>query len=45
MKKTVMKELSICVGDVTMFFFSKELFLARPDVRNNGIEIVVRVPE
>jgi hypothetical protein len=40
-----MEELSICVRDVVMFFFLKELFLASLDVRSNGIEVVVRVPE
>jgi len=41
----IVKELSICNRDIAMFFFPQELFLASPDVRNNGIEVVVRVPE
>ena len=39
------KERSICIRDVAMFLLSKELFLASLDVRNNGIEVVVRVPK
>lgn len=45
MVERVVEEPSICIGDVAMFLFSKELFLASLDVRNNGIEVVVRVPE
>lgn len=40
-----MKELSIYIGDVVVFFLQKELFLTGPDVRNNGIKVIVRVPE
>jgi len=40
-----MKELSIRVGDVVVLFFSEEFFLPSPDVWDNGIEVVVRVPE
>jgi hypothetical protein len=43
--KRIVKELPIRIRDVTMFFFLKKLFFASPDVRNNGIEVVVRVPE
>jgi len=39
------KEPSVRVGYIAMFFFSKELFLASFDVRDNGIEVVVCVPE
>jgi hypothetical protein len=39
------EEVPVCIGDVVMFFFSKELFLPGPDVRTNRIEVVVRVPE
>jgi hypothetical protein len=39
------EEFSICVGDALMFFFLQELLLTSPDVRNDGIEVAVRVPK
>lgn len=41
----VVEELSIRIRDVAMLLFLKELCLASSDVRNNGIEVVIRVPE
>ena len=45
MVERFVEEPSICIRDVAMFLFSKELFLASLDIWNNGIEVVVRVPE
>ena len=45
MVKRIVEEPSIRIRDVVMFLFLKEPFLANLDVWNNGIEIVVRVPE
>lgn len=44
-EERIVKELSIYIGDVVVFFLQKELFLTGPDVRNNGIKVIVRVPE
>jgi len=41
----IVEQSSICIRDIAMLFFSKELFLASLDVRDNRIEVVVRVPE
>ena len=41
----IVKEFSIRIGDVTVLFVSEEFFLPSPDVWDNGIEVVVRVPE
>ena len=45
MNERVVEELSIFIRDVAMLLFLKELCLASSDVRNNGIEVVIRVPE
>ena len=45
MNKRFVEEFSICIGNLAMFFFFQELLLASLDVRSNGIEVVVRVPE
>lgn len=45
MIERVVKEPSICVRHVAIFLFLMELFLASLDVWDNGIEVVVRVPE
>lgn len=39
------KELSICIGHIVMLFFPQEPFLASPNVRNDRIQVVIRVPE
>lgn len=41
----IVEELSVCVRYVSVLFFLKKLFLASLDVRDNGIEVVVRAPE
>ena len=43
--KRFVEEFSICIGDVEMFFLPQELLLASHDVRGDGIEVAVRVPE
>ena len=39
------EKFSIRIEDVAVFFFLEELLLASSNVRNNGIEVVVRVPK
>ena len=44
-RERIVEELPIRIRYVAMFFLQKELFLASLDVRNNRIEVAVRVPE